>query len=75
MPDDYGQLLDATIQHLEDLKSRGVRNVDVAPETLRSLAQPPAAKAQTSTPTSQMDKAAAPQQGAPATVAIHNIKR
>jgi DNA polymerase len=42
MPDDYGQLLDATIQHLEDLKSRGVRHVDVAPETLRALAQPPA---------------------------------
>ena len=42
MPDDYGQLLDATIQHLEDLKSRGVRNVDVAPETLRALAQSPA---------------------------------
>ena len=38
----YDQLLDATIQHLEDLKSRGVRNVAVAPETLRALAQPPA---------------------------------
>src|SRR5208282_1223159 len=36
----YGQLLDATIQHLEDLKSRGVRNVAVSPETLRALAQP-----------------------------------
>ena len=40
MPDDYGRLLDATIQHLEDLKSRGVRNVAVAPEPLRALAQP-----------------------------------
>jgi DNA polymerase len=40
MSDDYGQLLDATIQHLEDLKSRGVRNVAIAPETLRALAQP-----------------------------------
>ena len=40
MSDDYGQLLDATIQHLENLKSRGVRHVAVAPETLRSLAQP-----------------------------------
>ena len=38
--DDYRQLLDATIQHLEGLKSRGVRHVAVAPETLRSLAQP-----------------------------------
>ncbi len=40
MSDAYGQLLDATIQHLEDLKSRGVRNVVVSPETLRALAQP-----------------------------------
>ncbi|MGO8838228.1 MAG: uracil-DNA glycosylase [Limisphaerales bacterium] len=53
MADPYGQLLDATIQHLEDLKSRGVRHVAVAPETLRALAQPPAVKF-------QMDKAAAP---------------
>jgi DNA polymerase len=36
----YNQLLDATIQHLEDLKSRGVRHVTVLPETLRSLSQP-----------------------------------
>jgi DNA polymerase len=41
MSDAYGQLLDATIQHLEDLKSRGVRNVAVAPETLRALALAP----------------------------------
>jgi DNA polymerase len=40
MSDAYGQLLDATIQHLEDLKSRGVRNVAVSPETLRSLSHP-----------------------------------
>jgi DNA polymerase len=40
MSDAYNQLLDATIQHLEDLKSRGVRNVAVLPETLRSLSQP-----------------------------------
>jgi len=38
----YEQLLDATIQHLEDLKSRGVRHVVVAPETLTALARPPA---------------------------------
>ena len=43
MSADYNQLLDATIQHLEDLKSRGVRNIAVAPETLRALAQPPVA--------------------------------
>src|SRR5580700_4841306 len=40
MSDAYGQLLDATIQHLEDLKSRGTRHVAVSPETLRALAQP-----------------------------------
>ena len=40
MSSTYNQLLDATIQHLEDLKSRGVRHVAVAPETLRALAQP-----------------------------------
>ncbi len=42
MSDDYRQLLDATIQHLEGLKSRGARHVAVAPETLRALALPPA---------------------------------
>ncbi|MEI8290865.1 MAG: uracil-DNA glycosylase family protein [Verrucomicrobiota bacterium] len=41
MSDGYRQLLDAAIQHLEGLKSRGVRHVAVAPETLRALAQPP----------------------------------
>jgi uracil-DNA glycosylase family 4 len=41
MPAAYNELLDATIQHLEDLKSRGVRNVTVSNETLRALAQPP----------------------------------
>jgi DNA polymerase len=63
----YNELLDATIHHLEDLKSRGVRNIDVAPETLRALAQPlrpvegrdarPAHPAEVPTPTS--DEAAA----------------
>ncbi|HEX3890863.1 MAG TPA: uracil-DNA glycosylase [Verrucomicrobiae bacterium] len=41
MPAAYNELLDATIQHLEDLKSRGVRNVAVLPQTLRELAQSP----------------------------------
>ena len=36
----YHELLDATIQHLENLKSRGVRHVAIAPETLRALALP-----------------------------------
>ena len=40
MSADYHQLLDATIQHLEGLKARGVRHVAVAPETLRALALP-----------------------------------
>jgi len=40
MSSPYDQLLAATIQHLEDLKSRGVRHVAIAPETLRSLSQP-----------------------------------
>ena len=40
MSADYDRLLDATVQHLEDLKSRGVRHVAVSTETLRALAQP-----------------------------------
>jgi DNA polymerase len=59
MPDAYGQLLDATIQHLEDLKSHGVRHVAVAPETLRALTQQSMGKSQISNPKSQTDKAAA----------------
>jgi DNA polymerase len=43
MSESYRQLLDATIQHLEGLKARGVRNVVVAPETLRALTLPPSA--------------------------------
>jgi DNA polymerase len=38
---DYSQLLDATIHHLEDLKSHGMRHVAVSAETLLSLSQPP----------------------------------
>ena len=42
----YDQLLDAAIQHLQDLKSRGVRFVEVTPATLAALGQPlPAAPA------------------------------
>jgi uracil-DNA glycosylase len=40
MSSNYGKLLDATIQQLENLKARGVRHVAVAPETLRALALP-----------------------------------
>jgi DNA polymerase len=38
MSESYRQLLDATIQHVEGLKARGVRHLAVAPETLRALA-------------------------------------
>src|SRR5437868_3986345 len=39
MPDVYCQFLDATIQHLELLKARGVRFLVVCPETLENLRQ------------------------------------
>ena len=41
MSDAYTQLLDATIQHLQGLKDRGVRFVEVSPESLANLAQAP----------------------------------
>mgnify|MGYP001164626236 CR=1 FL=1 len=41
MSDDYQQLLDSTIAHLESLKARGVRFVAVSPETLTALSEPP----------------------------------
>lgn len=37
MSTDYAHLLDATIQHLQDLKARGVRFVHVSPQTLGAL--------------------------------------
>ncbi len=37
VPSPFHQLLDATIQYLEDLKARGVRFVPVAPEALAAL--------------------------------------
>ena len=40
MSESYRQLLDATIQHLEGMKSRGARHVAVTPENLRALALP-----------------------------------
>ncbi len=60
MSADYDKLLDATIQHLEDLKSRGVRHVAVSPETLRALAQPSGGKSQVPNLKSQIEKTAAP---------------
>jgi uracil-DNA glycosylase len=42
MFDPYQELLEATIQHVEGLKARGVRFVDVTPETLKGLRETPA---------------------------------
>ena len=70
MSDAYGQLLDATIQHLEDLKSRGARHVAVAPETLRALAQPPATGTPASGPArAERQKPAGSETGAPQPIA------
>jgi uracil-DNA glycosylase len=41
MSDAYNQLLEATIQHLEGLKARGVRFVSVQPEMLSALKSAP----------------------------------
>ncbi len=62
MSESYRQLLDATIQHVEDLKAHGVRHLNVAPETLRALATP--AKPSISNRQSPISKTPAP---APAT--------
>jgi len=62
MSDAYDQLLGATIQHLEDLKSRGARHVSVSPETLRALAQP--AKSQIEKPVVPAPTAKPPMQSA-----------
>ncbi len=59
MSDAYGQLLDATIQHLENLKSRSVRHVTVAPETLLALSKPTVAAKSAPSPTRPAEKAAA----------------
>jgi uracil-DNA glycosylase family 4 len=53
----YNELLDATILHLENLKSRGVRNVAVTKETLRALALTPP-KSQISNLKSEIQSAA-----------------
>jgi uracil-DNA glycosylase family 4 len=49
MPDAYHELLDATIQHLEALKNRGVKHVVISPENLADLMQP-ATKTKTVSP-------------------------
>jgi DNA polymerase len=55
----YEQLLDATIQHLEDLKAGGVRHAAVSPETLRALSQPVTGKPPIPNPQSPIETAAA----------------
>jgi DNA polymerase len=66
----YNQLLDATIRHLEDLKSRGACHVAVSPETLRALAQPPATGTPASGPVrAERQKPAGSETGAPHPVA------
>src|SRR5258706_11111325 len=40
MSSDYDQLLDATIQHLREMKSHGARFVTVSPDALAALDQP-----------------------------------
>jgi DNA polymerase len=57
MPDAYSQLLDATIQHLEALKARGVNFISVSPQSLAGLTQPSATKARS---TDRRDVAASP---------------
>jgi DNA polymerase len=55
----YNQLLDGTIQHLQDLKERGVRFVSLSPETLAGLSQPVAATRARSQPVSPSPRPAA----------------
>ncbi len=50
MTDAYNRLLEATIQHLEGLKARGVRFVSVSPGALRGLSDVPAASKTRSRP-------------------------
>jgi DNA polymerase len=76
MSESYRQLLDATIQHLEGLKSRDVRHVAVTPGTLQALALP-ARKATTPKRTaasppgpSAMVPVAAPRKSAPTSAVV-----
>src|SRR5258708_4644093 len=70
MSEDYRQLLDATIRHLEELKERGTRFVPVSPDTLKALAGPrraagaKASAAQVVAQPAPMQTAAAPSRSA-----------
>ena len=60
MPAPDQQLLEATIRHLEGLKTRGVRYVKVAPATLAALARPPARRAAAPAPAAPAPRVAPP---------------
>ena len=45
MADEYSQLIDATIRHLETLKARGTQFIEVSPQALEVLSQLPRARA------------------------------
>jgi uracil-DNA glycosylase len=70
---EYDQLLDATLQHLEGLKARGVRHVAVSPETLLSLSQPAPRSSgqQPSVPPSRENPALRAPRSAPAPTLTH----
>jgi uracil-DNA glycosylase family 4 len=60
MSDDYQQLLDSTIAHLQSLKERGVRFVSVAPESLELLNQSPTTRPTTRSQTPSSSPARTP---------------
>jgi DNA polymerase len=73
MSESYRQLLDATIQHLEGMKSRGVRHVAVRSESLRVLALP--AKSQAASFKTQVQPATLPRNvSAPVSAAVVQTK-
>jgi uracil-DNA glycosylase len=68
MADDYQELLEATIRHLEGLRARGMRFVPVSPANLAALAGPPPSSARpqiavppAATPPAMADTKRAPQ--------------
>ena len=71
MPDAYHELLDATIQHLEQLKRQGNRLVTLEPASLQKLSQPVVPKPRPArTVTSQIPPSQpAPEPRAPSVVA------
>ena len=76
MPDAYTELLDATIQHLEKLKSDGVRYVNVSPESLAALAKMPARRSSgnetATTPPVLADGHQPPERVAPSTAQVQS---